>query len=406
MRPGAGHVVNAAEGQYDYRVTAIAELFDHHADYTPDRSFDDFLKLAPAKWVVYLFTDAEDQPVQLLCVKNLRASLKRRLGGEEMIGPSRKVNYRELVRRVYWRRVDSALEADLVYLEIARRLFPRSYRGMLGFEPTWFVHVNPEHNFPRYVKTIDPSRAGVYIGPLQDKHAAARFMHLIEDAFDLCRYYNILVESPGARACAYKEMGKCPAPCDGTISMEQYRNLVRWSAETVVAPEQFVAEHTQRMQAAAAQLNFESAGKIKQYLAQISQFGKGSFRFARRLEDFRYVALQNGPGSGTAKVFLITPGTVEEMVGLIAEPVRAADLLREIFARNAATGTDLSEAGIERIGVVADHLFRAKKISGVFLPIDELEERSFAKGYRGLQKQKMPEETTDDEGVVKELQQI
>jgi excinuclease UvrABC nuclease subunit len=383
-----------------------AELFDHHVDYTPDQPFEDFLRVAPAKWVVYLFTDGADQPVQLLCVKNLRASLRRRLGGEEMIGPSRKVNYRELVRRVYWRRVDSAFEADLVYLEIARRLFPRSYRGMLGFEPAWFVHVNPGHNFPRYVKTIDPTRPGIHIGPLQDKHAAARFMQLVEDSFDLCRYYNVLVESPRARACAYKEMGKCPAPCDGTISMEQYRNLVRWSAETIVAPEEFVAEHTRRMQTAAAQLRFESAAKIKQYLAQISQFGKGAFRFAWRLEDFRYLSLQNGPRAGTAKVFLIAPGEVEEVAGLIAEPLRCADLLREVLGRNAATQSGLTEAGVERIGVVADHLFRAKKISGVFLPIAQLDERSLSKAYRELQKQKMPEETTDEEGVVKELQQI
>ena len=384
----------------------LSSIFDHSLDFDPAGDLESFLKLAPAKWVVYLFTDAEDHPIQLLCVKNLRASLKRRLGGDEMIGPSRKVNYREVVRRVYWRRVDSAFEADLVYLEIARRLFPRSYRGMLGFEPAWFVHVNPDHKFPRYVKTIDPSRPGIHIGPLQDKHAAARFMQLVEDAFDLCRYYNILVESPHARACAYKEMGKCPAPCDGTISMEQYRNLVDWSAQIIVAPEAFIAEHTRRMQLAAAQLDFERALKIKQYVAQVSQFGKGAFRFARRLEDFRYLALQNGPRSRTAKVFFITPGAVDEFAGLIADPTRPADLLREILARNAATEPDLSEPGIERIGVVADHLFRAKKISGVFLPIDQLDERSLSKAYRELQKQKMPEETADEEGVVKELQQI
>jgi excinuclease UvrABC nuclease subunit len=388
-------------------VDPLSSIFDHSLDFDPAAvDLESFLKLAPAKWVVYLFTDAADQPVQLLCVKNLRASLKRRLGGDEMIGPSRKVNYRELVRRVYWRRVDSAFEADLVYLEIARHLFPRSYRGMLGFEPTWFVHVNPDHNFPRYVKTIDPARPGFVIGPLKDKHAAARFMQLVEDAFDLCRYYNILVESPRARACAYKEMGKCPAPCDGTISMEQYRNLIRWSAETFVSPEPFIAEHTKRMQAAAAELNFESAAKIKQYLAQISQFGKGAFRFAHRLEDFRYLSLQSGPRPGAAKVFLITPGAVEEVAGLIADPARPADLLREILAHNAAAQADLSEPGVERIGVVADHLFRAKKISGVFLPIAQLDERSFTKAYRELRKQKTPEETIDDEGVVKELQQI
>src|SRR2546421_2490001 len=118
-------------------------MFDHPADYDPARPLEELLKAVPAKWVVYLFTDADEQPVQLLCVKNLRSSLKRRLGGDEAIGLSKRVIYRELVRRVYWRRVDSAFEADVVYLEAARQVFPQTYRGMLGLRPALFIHGNP-----------------------------------------------------------------------------------------------------------------------------------------------------------------------------------------------------------------------------------------------------------------------
>src|SRR5436305_11874250 len=183
-------------------------IFDHEVSFDPNGDLDAFLKQVPAKWVVYLLADENAAPIQLLCVKNLRASLKRRLGGEEIIGPSRKLDYRELVRRIYWRRVDSAFEADLVYLDIARQIFPQSYRGMIGFDPAWFVYVNPANNFPRYTKAIDPKGDGIIIGPFADKHAAARFMQLVEDAFDLCRYYNILVASPHGRACPYNDMGK------------------------------------------------------------------------------------------------------------------------------------------------------------------------------------------------------
>jgi excinuclease UvrABC nuclease subunit len=383
-------------------------MFDRSADFDPARPLDELLKAVPAKWVVYLFTDADDQPVQLLCVKNLRASLKRRLGGEELVGLTRKVNYRDLVRRVYWRRVDSAFEADLVYLELAREVFPRSYRGMLGFESAWFVHVDPEQRFPRYVKTIDLSKPGVLIGPLEDKHSAARLIELVEDAFDLCRYYNVLTESPRGRACAYKEMGKCPAPCDGSISVDQYRELIRWSAQTIVSPERFVEGHKRRMADAAKDLNFESAARIKQYVDEVSKLGRGPFRFARRLEEFRFVSLQHGPRAGTARVFLITPGRVEEVAGLIGSAARAEDLLRHLLALNAETEPDPGEQGIERVGVVADHLFRSRKVSGVYIPMDRVEDRAFARAYRELQKQKSPDAAIDDddEGVVKELQRI
>src|SRR5438067_8306856 len=170
----------------------LSSLFPFRADFDPAADFEPFRKLVPARWAVYLLADADDRPVQLLCVKNLRYSLKRRLGTDVDLGPSKRVNYRDLVRRIHWRRVDSAFEADWIYYEAARRLFPQTYQGMVGFRPAWFIHVNPDANFPRYVKTIDLSpRPGRLFGPVEDKHAAARLIQIVDDAFDLCRYYNV-----------------------------------------------------------------------------------------------------------------------------------------------------------------------------------------------------------------------
>jgi excinuclease UvrABC nuclease subunit len=388
-------------------------IFDGHADFDPAGDFDAFVRQVPARWVVYLLADEADRPAQLLCVKNLRNSLKRRLGGGELApaGPSRRVDYRELVRRVHWRRVDSAFEADWLYYEAARVCFPRTYPGMVGFRPAWFIHVNPDANFPRYVKTIDlTTKSGLYVGPLEDKHAAARLIELVEDCFDLCRYYNVLIESPNARACAYKEMGKCPAPCDGTISTGQYRHLVEWSAKVLNDPEAYVREQEARMRQAAAELRFEVAQKIKQYVEQLSQLGKGAFRHARRLKDFSFVSLQHGPRAGTAKVFLVTSGDVEEILGITADDFRPAEVMRVALERAAAresrgpTGS-VDATGAERIGIVAHHLFAAKH-RGVFLRLETIDEKAIARGFRDLKKQAPAPEDAEGEGVMKELQSL
>ena len=364
-----------------------------------------FLKQAPAKWAVYLLADENDQPVQLLSVKNLRASLKRRLGGDETIGLSKRVNYREIVRRIYWRRVDSGFEADWIYLEAARELFPRTYQGMVGFKPAWFVQVDPANNFPRYIKTIAPlGKRGLVVGPLEDKHAAARLIQLAEDSFDLCRYYNILVESPNAKACAYKEMGKCPAPCDGTITMDEYRQNVERSAQVLVRPQEFIEEQDARMQKLAGELQFEQAAKVKAKLEQVKQFGKSAFRYAQRIEDFRFVSLQRGPSEGTAKIFLITPATIEEIAGLIDEPKGLSELLQMVLHRaQELSAQGVTDAAIERIGLVAHHLFSGKQPKGAFIRLDEFEEKSLARAWRELAKQKIAPET-EGEGVLKELQ--
>jgi excinuclease UvrABC nuclease subunit len=397
-------------------MTEAAGIFDDSAAFDPAGDLDAFLKRVPARWVVYLLADADDRPAQLLCVKNLRVSLRRRLGPPEPDAPkSKRVDYRDLVRKVYFRRVDSTFEADWAYFEAARVLFPRTYQGMVGFRPAWFVHVDPAEPFPRYVKTLDPAgptssaagRGGTYLGPLEDKQAAGRLVQLAEDAFDLCRYYPVLVESPHGKACAYKEMGKCPAPCDGSVSMGAYRQLVTLSLETLVDPRPMIRDQERRMREAAADLKFEVAGKIKQHAEMLGQLGKGPFRHARPLDDFRYVGLQHGPAVGTANVFVVTPGEVEHVACLIAEPATASSLLRLVFERGQRpVEKPLTPAQVERIGVVSHHLFAAKATQGVFLPLAEVEDRSLAKAYRDLMKQKRPEDEPDGEGIVKELDAV
>ncbi len=387
----------------------IADILDHCATFDVGGDFDAFLKSTPAGWVVYSFADQAGAPIQLLCVKNLRQSLKRRLGGDETIGLSKRVNYRDLVRQIRWRRVDSAFEADWIYYEAARRVFPQSYRGMVGFRPAWFVHVNPDAEFPRYSKTIDiAGKAGIVLGPLEDKHAAARLIELLEDAFDLCRYYNILTQSPNGRACAYKEMGKCPAPCDGSISLAQYRQMIEWSARVAIDPAEYLREQAQRMKTAAIELRFEIAAKIKSHLDQMAQLGKGAFRHVRALEDFQYLSLQRGPKPGSAKAFLISRGVIEQILDLIDFPAKPGEVMGAILQSAARCDAGAVEAqSVERIGIVAHHLFSAKQTQGVFLARDRISEKAIQKAYTELQRQKISDDPAEEgEGVLKELQAL
>jgi len=87
--------------------------------------------------------------------------------------------------------------------------------------------VNPAQPFPRYVKTTHLSRR-VLIGPLEDKHAAARLIALVEDAFDLCRYYNVLVES---RTDERARTGEWQVPRARATAAFQSSSIARRSGE-------------------------------------------------------------------------------------------------------------------------------------------------------------------------------
>ncbi len=394
---------------YDQAVIdAPYDIFTHALDFDPstgEAGMEAFLQGVPGKWVVYLMADQDNRPIQLLCVKNLRASLKRRLGGEELVGPTRRVDYRDVVRRVYWRRVDSALEADWIYFEAARAIFPESYQDLAGLRPAWWVHVNPQTNYPRYVKSNDPTAltGGIHLGPIEEKQAAERYVQAVEGLFDLCRDYRLLTQAPHGGPCAWRQMNKCVGPCDGSISLSAYRQLIAHTVQVLSDIDSAIEAEEQRMQAAAGELRFEVAAKIKQFIEQLTALGKGPYRFVRPLERFVYVSLQPGPGAGKAKVLLLTPGRIEHVASLIGEPQPAASaaLLATIRQRIAAAPEPLTVVGAQRLGLAARHLLAPRSAGGIFLH-DPADARTLVRGYRDLMKQKAPRES-EDEGVVKDL---
>ena len=179
-------------------------------------------------------------------------------------------------------------------------------------------------------------------------------------------------------------------------------------AATLVDPADFVRMHTRRMQQAAAELQFEAAGKIKAYVDQLSQLGKGPFRHARLLKDFQFVSFQHGPRAGTVRVFLIARGRIAEVACMITEPRWPAELLGILLHAAETAGNvrkPIDPVGAERIGIVAHHLFSGKPGQGTFVRLDELNEKGIIRAYRDLLK-RPADEAGEVEGVLKELQSL
>ncbi len=378
--------------------------YEHEFAIDPSLPLEDATAALPGRWAVYLMCDADRNPVQLLAVRNLRASVRRRLSPDAPETLTKRVDYRTLVRHIRYTRVDSPIESDLAYLQAAKQAFPSTYRQLfVQRQQSWWLHVDPEAAFPRWSRIEEPlAPTGRVFGPVQDKSQAQKLIDTIIDAFDLCRYHTILSQAPVGTACAYKEMGKCPAPCDGSVSMQQYRSLVRWSADTLADPHTEIAQQTERMRQAAGDLRFELAGKIKQFVDQLSSLRKAEWRFVRPIEDFRYLSIQPGPRKGHAKLFSITPERIEPAACVIREPeaLLHCDAIRQLTQPTGVSMLDSS--AIERLGIAVRHLFWAKS-GGVYLHGDDINERSLSQAYRQIARREVVTEETEDEGVITEM---
>ncbi|MCZ6835202.1 MAG: hypothetical protein O7G85_05445 [Planctomycetota bacterium] len=366
----------------------------------------------PTKPGVFLFQDEDGHTLALAMTANLRRFIRSRLEpSPSETTPSRRINYRDLSRTVHATTVGSAFEADWVYLQLARRHLPTTYAMMLDKWPCWFVHVDPDAKHPRWTKTSHPSLSskngnGCLFGPLADKHAAAKYIETVEDAFDLCRYHHILLDSPHASACAYKEMGRCDAPCDGSITMEAYRALVRETAEFASTPiERWRHDIESKMKEAGENLDYERATSLKNLLDRTTPVTKRDFAHVREIEAFRFLGVFPSEHPDRARLFLVMGGRIEPFIDVPIEvaPNDLDSIIDALKARADSLATDLRDASLENLGLVVRHLFKPKrdKKKGELIHLEEALDRiRLAKALHGLKSKNSesnPEESLEDQ---------
>lgn len=330
----------------------------------------------PAKPGVFVIENESGATLALAATANLRRTLKTRLDDSDESTP-----HWAQARNVRAVTVGSAFEADWVFLQLARIRLPASYRAMLDRYRGWFIHCDPQARFPRWVKTAQPGCAptgptGVYLGPFADKHAAQWYIEMLENAFDLCRYHHILVQSPDGTACAYKEMGKCPAPCDGSVSMERYRDQLDAAVRMGSTPyDQWKADLEQSLQQAGDDREAQFVTVLQRRLQDTAAAAKRQFAFVDRLENFRFIGVLPSEQPGQARIFLILGGRIEPIVDLQLDSDFPAlnEIVAEAHRRAEHAVLQVSEMEVDTIGLVSWHLFRQarEKARGAFVKLDE-----------------------------------
>ena len=341
----------------------------------------DFLAL-PARPGVFAFEDEDGSTLALAITRNLRRLIRSKLESDpQSDGPSRRIDYRAITRRVRAMTVGSCFEAEWAYLQLARSRTPSTYASLLDRWRGWFVHIDPEVEFPRWTKTCrpftsPPGAAGRYFGPMPDKHSTGRYIEMIEDAFDLCRYHHILIEAPDAKACVYKEMGRCPAPCDGTITMDEYRKTVRSAADFAAIPyPEWCAEVERKIKIASKRQDYEAAARWQMRRERTKLAGRAAYTLVKSIERFRFLGVFTSDREHYARIFLILGGWIEPMadIPLDANSEAIADLIESVHSQATNRPLPLTGNASENIGLVCRGLFRPKseRNDGEWLDLDE-----------------------------------
>jgi len=161
-------------------------------------------------------------------------------------------------------------EALILEASLIKQHRPR-YNVILRDDKNYpLIKVSTRDPWPRVTVTRKRLRDGNrYFGPYASATAMRATLHLLHGQFPLRRCSTVR-ERP--RPCLNFQMGRCLAPCAGTISPETYQAMVRDVLLILEGKtDEVVRTLTARMEEAAAKLLFEQAARLRDQIHALSR---------------------------------------------------------------------------------------------------------------------------------------
>ncbi len=242
-------------------VTTVEDLLDQQRS----RSEPAFRKRgladgAPDAPGVYRFHDREGRVLYVGTSGRLRSRLRRYFGQDER----RRMD--AMVREaadVTWTTTPTRIEAAALELrELASRRPRFNRRSTRPPASRWLKWT--DEPFPRISVARSPGEDALVFGPLPGRRAADALLEAVHDAVPLRRCTFRIRLAQDHPSCMLKDIGRCGAPCDGTVDAATYAAQVRDARALLEGDPTPVLESLRvRMAALAAGARFEEAADVR-----------------------------------------------------------------------------------------------------------------------------------------------
>lgn len=308
---------------------------------------------------------------------DLRAFVAGRLRGE---GP--RPDLSEVTTGIEACESGSGFEADLACDAVARVRTPEAAALMASQRSAVFVHLDPGHTAPA-CRVIDDASSlegldpGTIIGPFGARSHAEAWSAMLDARFELCRKPATLALRPNAEACSYKDMGLCPAPCDGSEPMDDYRGRVREAL--AFDGDRLACERARSLELiaeAAAGMDFEQAGVLRAAHDALESARCPGVEWITTMNRFGALAVMPSGKAGWVRI-IVHRGGISRVLGDLR--VRRGDELDSRVetviamvdrAASGGVGARFSELAGDGAGLIATHLRSSRRTSGRFVRID------------------------------------
>jgi DNA polymerase-3 subunit epsilon len=215
---------------------------------------------------VYLFKDEQQRVLYVGTSRDLRTRVRTYFTASEM--RSRMGEMVNLAASVTGIECATPLEARVRELRLIAAHKPRYNRRSRHPEKMHWLKLTVEP-WPRLSLVRKVAEDGAdYLGPFASRRTAEKCLVALHEAFPIRQCSDRIPITPTGSACALAEMGRCLAPCDGSISMDDYAEVVATvRANLLHRADEVVLALTARMNRLAVDERFEEAGVHRERLS-------------------------------------------------------------------------------------------------------------------------------------------
>jgi excinuclease ABC subunit C len=265
------------------------------------------LKTMPPTPGVYRMLDRKGDALYVGKARNLKSRVQNYAHPAALSNRLRRMVAETAVMEI----VSTHTEAEALLLEcnLIKRLMPR-FNVLLRDDKSFpLIHLTADHEFPRLTKFRGAqNKGGDYFGPFTSAGAVNRTLVTLQKAF-LLRSCSDSIFANRTRPCLLHQIKRCSAPCVGRISRKDYAALIGEARTFLSGGSDAVQQRlATEMQAAAATLDFEAAGLIRDRIRALTLVQGHQDIHVPGLVDADIIAAHQEGGQTCAQVFFFRGG--------------------------------------------------------------------------------------------------
>ena len=270
----------------------------------------------------YQFKDEDGRVIYVGKASSLRSRLSNYF---QKHLPPRTAQMVATAESVEWIQVANDVEALMLEFNLIKQHRPRFNVRLVDDKSYPFLAVTVGDDWPRPMVMRGAKRKGVrYYGPFAHAYAIRETLDLLLRTFPLrtCSDNKFNLHQKQGRPCLLFHIEKCSGPCVGEIDREAYQELTDELLAFLDGETDAIVKRLEReMQAAASELEFERAARLRDQLGSVRKAIERQQMVAERNEDFDVLGLAEDELEAAVQVFFVRRGRVVGRKGFIVDKV-------------------------------------------------------------------------------------